>query len=438
MADAEGEDAPPLDDEEFAALMAAVGPFERAPRVAVGVSGGPDSAALILLVDRWARALDGRATALVVDHGLRPESRVESMDVVARLAARGIEAHRLVAALDPGLGNRQSRARLARYALMGAWCAAEGVAHLLVAHHAEDQAETLLIRLGRGSGVDGLSAMAKVSALHDARLSRPLLDIPKARLEATCARHGWTPVDDPSNRDTAYRRGKVRALMPALAALGATVERLGVTARHMARARGALERATAELAAAALTVDERGFATLDRALFAAADEELALRLLGDLTRLIGGATTQPRFDRLERLARRLRLEAGQFAATLGGCRVEADAHAAILGRELAAMAPPVALQTTGPTLWDGRFRLVSAAPPAIEGLTLGALGDDARATLDRSPRARRLPVRWAASLPALRDLDGIFGVPHLTYCRSRREADTMAMFAISFIAGGGP
>ncbi len=167
----------PLDDALFGRLMAAVGPFERRPVLAVAVSGGADSLALALLADRWARAAGGHIVALTVDHRLRPESGAEAAQVEAWLGARAI-AHRRLDWRDARAGSDlQARARAARYALLQDWCAVAGVLHLLLAHHQDDQAETFLLRLGRGSGVDGLGAMAPVSYARACRLLRPLLDI---------------------------------------------------------------------------------------------------------------------------------------------------------------------------------------------------------------------------------------------------------------------
>ena len=150
--------------DEFAAAMALLAPFEPAPLVAVAVSGGPDSLALALLAARWAASRGGRAVALTVDHHLRPESTGEALQVGRWLADRGI-AHAVLDWSPPPVlaGDIQAAARDARYAMLEAWCREAGALHLLVAHHAEDQAETLLLRLGRGSGLAGLAAMPAVA-----------------------------------------------------------------------------------------------------------------------------------------------------------------------------------------------------------------------------------------------------------------------------------
>jgi tRNA(Ile)-lysidine synthase len=182
--------AAPVSDAEFAAAIGRLGPFEPAPDLAVAVSGGADSLALTLLADRWARACGGRITALTVDHRLRAESGDEARRVGAMLGARGI-AHEILVWHGPyPLHDLQAAARAARYRLLGDWCRARHVLHLLTAHHQDDQAETLLLRLGRGSGLAGLAGMAPLVEEAHWRLLRPLLDLPAARLRATLEQTG--------------------------------------------------------------------------------------------------------------------------------------------------------------------------------------------------------------------------------------------------------
>ena len=149
-----------FDDAAFDVLMAPLGPFEPAPRIAVAVSGGPDSLALCLLADRWARARGGAAFGLTVDHGLRLESAAEAAQVRRWLAGRAIARRTLRWKGGHTHSAVQEQARAARLALLTGWCRRAGVLHLLLGHQREDQAETALQRLVRGSGIDGLAAMA--------------------------------------------------------------------------------------------------------------------------------------------------------------------------------------------------------------------------------------------------------------------------------------
>ena len=415
----------PVDADDFRRLMAAVGPFERAPALAVAVSGGADSLALALLADRWARALGGAVTALTVDHGLRPESGAEAAQVGAWLAARGI-AHRVLAWPAPqGGAGLQARARAARYGLLQGWCADHGVLHLLLAHHQDDQAETFLLRLGRGSGVDGLGAMAPVVHARACRLVRPLLDLPKARLAATCAAFGQPAIEDPGNRNAAFARVRLRQALPALAEDGLAARRLADTAAAMRRARAALDDATAGLLVRAAQPHPGGFCRLDRQILAAAPRELALRALAAVLGFVGGAGYRPRLERLTRLLDALAPTDAPVARTLGGCRVAARGPALWIARETAAMAPPVALSIERPVSWDSRF-VAYTAGPLPPGATLGGLGAAGAASVRADLGRLSVPAIGLPGMPAIRDLDGILAVPHLNYCRRGYRTDTIA------------
>ena len=167
-----------LNIHEFRTLMDPLGPFEAAPFLAVATSGGADSIALCILADRWARARQGRIIALIVDHRLRKGSYAEAKRVKSQLEKNlGITARVLRGQKLGGGANIQANARAMRYRLMCDWCIRYGVLHLLLAHHREDQAETFLLRLIRGSGVEGLAAMSSVSELKGVRILRPFLTI---------------------------------------------------------------------------------------------------------------------------------------------------------------------------------------------------------------------------------------------------------------------
>lgn len=408
----------PIAAEEFAALMAALGPFESAPAVAVGVSGGADSLALCLLLDRWAGERGGLATALTVDHGLRPESGDETRQVASWLQERGI-AHRVLRWGPPRPGSGiQAAARQARYRLMTEWCVGAGVLHLALAHHREDQAETLILRLGRGSGLYGLAGMAPVVARADLRLVRPLLTIPRARLEATVRAFGQSWIEDPSNRNLAYRRVRVRqSVLPVLAAEGLDAGRLAATARGLGRARAAVEAAVADVLARAASMHPLGFARLDPDPIRLAPEEVGLRALASIVTAIGGAPYPPRLDRLGRLYGSFR--DGEFGGgrTLGGCVVRPGRGGVLLCREPNAVQGPVPVRPGERLRWDGRF-LVDVGADCPHGLLVGALGRAGWSTLvSHRPEVAKLGLPHPArlGLPAFFDGEGLLAVPILRY-----------------------
>ena len=260
----------PVGGGDFAALMAALGPYEARPHVVAACSGGADSMALTLLLQEWTRARGGSLTALTVDHRLGPNRRPRPGR--SRLGSGGAASRmrRWFARIRRSRETCRRRRAEHAIALLSSWCRERGVLHLVLAHHLEDQAETLLLRLARGSGVDGLAAMAPVSETPTVRLLRPLLTVPKARLGATLEAVGQPHVEDPSNESAAFRRVRLRHASSVLAREGLTAERLAATAARMARARAALDDAAARLLARAAALYPEGYAFLDLAEFRAA------------------------------------------------------------------------------------------------------------------------------------------------------------------------
>ncbi|WP_166302708.1 tRNA lysidine(34) synthetase TilS [Bradyrhizobium sp. 2S1] len=253
-----------------------------APAIVLAVSGGPDSVALMWLAARWRRALarGPRLVAVTVDHGLRPEAAREARDV-KRLAHSLDLPHQTLrwSGPKPGTG-LPAAAREARYRLLAQAARKHGATHILTAHTRDDQAETLLMRLLRGSGIAGLSAMARETARDGVWLTRPLLEISKAELIATLKKARIGFADDPTNRDPAFTRPRLRALMPMLAEEGGDARSLARLAARIARANTALEvlvdDAEHNLALKSEDNPRNGF---DAALFAAMPEEIRLRLL---------------------------------------------------------------------------------------------------------------------------------------------------------------
>ena len=219
-------------------------------RIAVAVSGGPDSLALLYLA---ASAFPTLTTALTVDHGLRYASATEAATVASLCNTLDIPHFTLQWQGTKPRTNIQATARTARYALMGDWCAAAGIGLLLTAHHADDQAETLLMQLQRGSGTAGLAGIRAARALiPGVTLVRPLLSVRRAALAAIVASAGWTPANDPSNADPHYARTRARALLAATPTFD--VPRIATVAAHLAQAETALDWAAQRAWAGCATV----------------------------------------------------------------------------------------------------------------------------------------------------------------------------------------
>ena len=303
--------------------MARLGPWEDRPRLAVAASGGPDSLCLTLLAHEWAAARRGEAVGLTVDHGLRPESAAEASRVGEWLGARGIRHQILNWRGDKPDTGIQQAARHARYRLLNRWVREHGCLHLLLAHTRDDQAETFVMRLGRGSGLRGLAAMPAVSYGADARLLRPLLGIRKSRLVAALRDRGQHWIDDPSNGDIRFERVRTRGFLARLENSGFPVHRLSDAAAAAGGIRALLDRHCARALAHTVAMRGREQALVDRERYARLPEEIQRQVIGRLLAAVGGAPYEPGGGKLERLSADLRRPDWR-GATLGGCRLSPD------------------------------------------------------------------------------------------------------------------
>ncbi len=368
--------------------------------VAVAVSGGGDSVALLLLAARWARARGRSIAVATVDHGLRPESASEAQGVADLCARLGIP-HKILQAGDlrDAGGNLAAAAREARFALLGDWARAQGFAAVLLGHSMDDQAETVLMRLARGSGVEGLSAMQPAIRRAGVMWLRPLLDIRRKALRAVLMAKGVGWVEDPTNEDPEYDRVKARQALGALAPMGIDAEGLARTAWHLQRQRRVLERAMCDLASRARCFGELGEARLDLAAMVEDEPDTALRLFADTLVRVSGAIYRPRFRSLSQALDQVNSGAN---VTLSGCMIRSDRGVALICREPSACEPPRPLQA-GATVWDRRWRVtISGRWPGTA--RLGALGAPGMAALRRAAESGdwTAPDAWAAAPRAVR------------------------------------
>jgi tRNA(Ile)-lysidine synthase len=296
------------------------GPF------AVAVSGGGDSLALMHLLAGFARARKlPLPVVLTVDHGLRKTSAGDARQVTRWAKKAGLKAHVLLWRGKKPKSGIEALAREARYRLMGAWMAKQGVATLFVGHTEDDQAETFLLRLARGSGLDGLAAMrpeAPWPVAGFARLSvmRPLLGLSRKALRDYLVSIDQDWLEDPMNQDLAFDRVKLRRAWAALEEAGLSAARIAAAAGHLARARESLEIVTEAVLARAVRESERGL-LLDPKALAAAPRELGLRALAAVLMTVSGQPYRPRFESLERLFDALSGPAPRTSATLHGCHI---------------------------------------------------------------------------------------------------------------------
>lgn len=286
---------------------------------AAGVSGGADSLAMVLMLHDDLKPLGKKIIALTVDHKLRPESGEEALYVAEVLGRSGIEHHILSWEGPKPEKGIEEAARQARYALMSDWCRRNGIEALFTAHHLEDQAETFLMRLQRGSGLNGLCGMSEVSCLHGLRILRPLLSVEPAVLRQYLADRGLRWVEDPSNRSDEFLRCRIRKLLPIMAeTAGITPRRIVQTMGILARSRDYFETQVAELIDRYARFWGKAGVRLPDSLLTELPEEMSYRLLSALIKAVGERDYVPRSEDVQRLAAALRGDSFR-GATLGGC-----------------------------------------------------------------------------------------------------------------------
>lgn len=293
-----------LSHEQIDRFRSEVARLTGAERVGLAISGGPDSMALLHLA---VAALPGRIEAATVDHGLRPEAVTETAFVGRACGALGI-AHSVLTVSVTREASLQAAARRARYEALAAWCRKRSLAALATAHHADDQAETLLMRLARGAGLPGLTGIRTARDLGGVMLIRPLLGWRRSELAAIVA--GIATVDDPSNADLRHDRARMRAL---LAAAGKDIDprRMAASAAHLAEADAALAwvvgeaiRSRVERTGGRMIADLEGLPREIR-------RRILVRLIGESDSVVDGPTLDTAMQRLE---------AGQHAS-LGGLKL---------------------------------------------------------------------------------------------------------------------
>lgn len=288
-------------------------PYSLEKTVAVAVSGGTDSMALILLMHEYALNTGFKVIGLTVDHQLRSESAAEAAQVHDWLHERGIEHHTLVWQHATVTSALQKKAREARYQLLKDWCRAHQICTLMTAHHLEDQWETFMMRLSKGSGLKGLCCIQSCLSEDDLKLIRPLLSINRERLKKTLERFSEDSIQDPSNINTQFERIRWRQLLPILAEQELTPENVGLTIERFQQADDYIEKQV-QIALEDCVVEEK----INLEPFKQLHPEIAYRILTKLLLKIGEHPYPLPYQSLKRL--HLKIIAPDFiGATGGGC-----------------------------------------------------------------------------------------------------------------------
>lgn len=303
--------------------------------IGLAVSGGADSLALMALAARWAQALPEAPRIVVysLDHQLRPEAWEEVAFVVGAAARLGLLARGLAWKGEKPQTGLQAAARMARYRIIGQAMEADGVPVLLVAHHLEDQAETVLMRLAHGSGPIGLGGMAAWSEVAGVRIFRPLLGIPKAQLAAEVAAAALAPVHDPGNADLDYERVRWRSIMPELAGLGLSAERLAGFARRMREAGEAIDVSAKALLESSAAIRPGIDALIRHRALIDVPKAIGIAALQQVLRQVGTGDKPFALKQVEALHARLAAPGPLAPETLWGCVIRSDGTLIAVRRE---------------------------------------------------------------------------------------------------------
>lgn len=380
--------------------------------IAVAVSGGADSLFLTYIAKQWCEKHSVKLYALIVDHKLRPESSKEAILVSKLLKDQGIENAILIWEGRKPKTNVHHHARQKRYELLTKYCKSHDIEHLLVAHTLTDQAETVLLRILRGSGVDGIAGIPVHNEINHVRILRPLLEVRREEIESTLLKVGWQWVNDPSNVNMRYERSKVRKLINSFEDKDTLVKRLTLLAYNARRTRNFLEKYTVDVISRYVKFPPLACAAINKGEFVILEEEIALRVLNILLKKIGGKIYPARLESLLTLFKNLQKE--NFKAhTLQGVQIRNHHDQILLYREPLLITSSKSIKKNKEICWDNRFLIVAN----IDG-KIGPLGKEGYASIKKYLINFQKPpfIEMIYSLPTIYDKNGtILAVPHLRY-----------------------
>jgi tRNA(Ile)-lysidine synthase len=404
--------------QEFNQCMQALSPFEPNPVLAVAVSGGSDSLCLTLLLRNWIQEQQGHLIALTVDHGLRSESYKEALQVQQWLDQYNIE-HHILSWQDSKSNTRvQENARNARYKLLEEWCKNHNILHLCLGHQADDQGETFLFRLCRGSGIDGLAGMSAIVEKPYVRILRPLLKIKRERIQQTLLNLKQQWIEDPSNLNDYYTRTRMRRIQKTLEHEGLTLENLSTTIQKLSLSRAAFETLTASFLANSLQIFPAGYAILEIDKLLEAPTDIIIRILSASLTCISGKPYPPRRIYLERLKNSIIPAINIKGRTCWGCSIIGWRGKLLILRESSAISDQVLIDKSNVIIrWDNRFSFVFKRSISSTFM-LQKLGLKGWIQIvGKKPELKRklIPPRIGPTLPALWQGDKVMAVPHLDY-----------------------
>ena len=345
--------------------------------IAIGVSGGIDSTALLLLLNKWAKKYNSQIFAITVDHKLRKESTDEA-NYVHSICEKFHINHTILSWNDEkSNSNIEAIAREARYGLISHFCKENNIKYLCVAHHMEDQAETFFIRLFRGSGVDGLSSMAKETELFDLHIVRPFLNIHKNELKQFLLDNNIKWIEDSSNTDDRYLRNKIRNFINTFENKDEITQRISFAINEIAKCKNYIDEQIKEAEKDILDFSSFGICLVHLNNLFTINQDLSLKILAKIVMKISGNIYKPRLIKLTRLYSELKnalINETKVKYTFYGCVFETyDNDRIAVYREYNAICEDIKLEYNKEVIWDNRFKIKLIKP--LENIVISHVKD---------------------------------------------------------------
>jgi len=371
--------------------------------IAVAVSGGSDSMALLLK----AKEMGNKIYALTVDHNLREGSKVEALQVQEWCRQLGIEHHILTWEHEGILSNIQEQARDARYKLLSDFCTKHNIEYLLLGHNMEDVAENFMIRLDRGSGIDGLAAISEISTKSRITLLRPLLHSTKEELKQYLLSKKQSWIEDPSNKNEKYTRVKFRKLLTEMGSL--FTKRVADAAFHLERTKVFLENYTNQIFADLGIFHPEAYVELDFLKLTALEDEILYRIISKSLMLASGKNYKARFEGFSKLIEKIKADE-DFIITLHGSKIKKNKNQLLFTRQKEKYIKPQKL-LKGENIWDDRFIIEYLGDR--DDLYIDYLDPIFWGKIREKITYKKLDKDVLFSLPVIRTIDEIIAIPHL-------------------------
>ena len=318
--------------------------------ISVAVSGGIDSMALMLILDLWCKNNNTNLTAITVDHKLREESTNEAIYVNSLCKEKNIKHVILTWEGEKPDHNIELIARENRYKLISNYCKNNKIDYVFIAHHLQDQAETFLIRLFRGSGIDGLSSMKKIVENYNLKIIRPFLNIEKEDLRQYLLENKIEWIEDESNNDEKYLRNKIRLFLNSFENRDDIIKRIDFAVNQIN--------------------DCKGTCILNKHFLLQEDENIILKILAQISMIVSGNKYKPRLEKLRRLLDTIQNE-DKIKYTFYGCVFESYNNDIMVYREYNSIKEDVDLIYNQEVIWDNRFKIILTKN--ISGLKVGCI-----------------------------------------------------------------